>query len=118
MLGGIGSEYHITKTTELYGNITQAYRPIQFANLQAPPTTDVVDPNLKDAKGYNIDLGYRGKLKSYLQFDVSGFYLQYNNRVGAISPTGETYRLIKIFYIRLLYPHEIYFEAHSPLSSL
>ncbi len=94
VLGGIGSEYHLTKTTELYGNITQAYRPIQFANLQAPPTTDVVDPNLKDAKGYNIDLGYRGKLKSYLQFDVSGFYLQYNNRVGAISPTGETYRLI------------------------
>ncbi|RTL53176.1 MAG: TonB-dependent receptor [Sphingobacteriales bacterium] len=94
LLAGVGTEYHVTKTTEIYGNISQAYRPIQFANLQAPPTTDVVDPDLKDAKGYNIDLGYRGKLKNFLQFDVSGFYLQYNNRVGTITPTGATYRLI------------------------
>jgi Fe(3+) dicitrate transport protein len=94
LLAGIGTEYHITNSTEIYGNISQAYRPIQFANLQAPPTTDVVDPDLKDAKGYNIDLGYRGKVKNFLQFDVSGFYLQYNNRVGTITPTGATYRLI------------------------
>ncbi|MFR1446038.1 TonB-dependent receptor domain-containing protein, partial [Acinetobacter baumannii] len=78
VLAGIGTEYHITKATEVYANISQAYRPIQFANLQAPPTTDVVDPDLKDARGYNIDLGYRGKVKNFLQFDVSGFYLQYD----------------------------------------
>ena len=94
VLVGLGTEYHITKSTEIYANYSQAYRPIQFANLQAPPTTDVVDPNLKDAKGYNIDLGYRGKLHNYLQFDISGFLLQYNNRVGTITPTGATYRLI------------------------
>ena len=94
LLAGMGAEYHITKSTEFYANYTQAYRPIQFANLQAPPTTDVVDPNLKDARGYNIDLGYRGKVGTFLQFDVSGFYLQYNNRVGTITPSGATYRLI------------------------
>jgi Fe(3+) dicitrate transport protein len=94
LLAGVGTEFHVTKATEVYANISQAYRPIQFANLQAPPTTDVVDPDLKDAKGYNIDLGYRGKVKSFIQFDVSGFYLQYNNRVGTITPTGATYRLI------------------------
>jgi Fe(3+) dicitrate transport protein len=94
VLGGIGSEYHITTNTELYANFSQAYRPIQFANLQAPPTTDIVDTDLKDAKGYNIDLGYRGKVKNYLQFDISGFYLQYNNRVGTITTSGSNYRLI------------------------
>jgi Fe(3+) dicitrate transport protein len=94
ILAGVGTEFHVTKATEVYANISQAYRPIQFANLQAPPTTDVVDPDLKDAKGYNIDLGYRGKVKSFIQFDVSVFYLQYNNRVGTITPTGATYRLI------------------------
>ena len=94
LLGGVGAEYHVSKYTEVYANYTQAYRPIQFANLQAPPTTDVVDPNLKDARGYNIDLGYRGKVKNYLQFDVSSFYLQYNNRVGVITPTGANYRLV------------------------
>jgi Fe(3+) dicitrate transport protein len=95
LLAGVGTEFHVTKSTELYGNITQAYRPIQFANLQAPPTTDVVDPDLEDAKGYNIDLGYRGKLKDFFQFDVSGYYLQYNNRIGTITISGTpSYRLI------------------------
>ncbi len=94
LLAGIGAEYHLTKGTEFYANYSQAYRPIQFANLQAPPTTDVVDPNLKDAKGYNADLGYRGKVKSFLQFDVSGYYLLYQNRVGTITPSGASYRLI------------------------
>lgn len=99
VLVGIGAEYHVTPLTEIYANYAQAYRPIQFANLQAPPTTDIVDPNLSDAKGYNIDLGYRGKVKNYLQFDVSGFYLQYNNRVGTITiatpgSTPASYRLI------------------------
>ena len=88
LLAAIGAEYHITKGTEVYASFSQAFRPIQFANLQAPPTTDIVDENLKDSKGYNIDLGYRGKVSNYLQFDVSFFYLQYNNRIGAVTITG------------------------------
>ena len=94
LLAGLGAEYNVTTSTEIYANLTQAYRPIQFANLQAPPTTDIIDQNLKDAKGYNLDLGYRGKVKNYLQFDVSSFYLQYNNRVGTITPTGTTTRFV------------------------
>ena len=95
LLAGIGAEYHTTKSTELYANFSQAYRPIQFANLQAPPTTDVVDEDLKDSKGYNIDLGFRGKIKNYLQFDISVFYLQYNNRIGTVTVAGApSYRLI------------------------
>ena len=95
VLAGLGAEYHLTKTTEFYANYSQAYRPIQFANLQAPPTTDVVATDLEDSKGYNIDLGYRGKLQDYLQFDVSAFYLQYNNRIGTVTVAGTpSYRLI------------------------
>jgi Fe(3+) dicitrate transport protein len=95
LLAGIGAEYHVSPTTEFYANYSQAYRPIQFANLQAPPTTDVVDNDLKDSKGFNVDFGYRGKLKDYLQFDVSGYYLQYNNRIGTVTVTGTpSYRLI------------------------
>ena len=84
LLFGTTMEYHISKSTELYGSYTQAYRPIQFADLVTPPTTDVLDPNLKDAKGYNFDIGYRGNLKDFLQFDFSIFYLKYNNRIGTI----------------------------------
>jgi Fe(3+) dicitrate transport protein len=84
ILAGVGTEYHLTSMTEIYANITQAYRPVQFADLTAPPTTDVIDQDIKDAKGYNADLGFRGRFGSYLFFDVSGFYLQYNNRIGII----------------------------------
>jgi Fe(3+) dicitrate transport protein len=98
VLGGLGAEYHVTKTTEFYASYAQAYRPIQFANLQAPPSTNVVDPELKDAKGYNADLGYRGKIQNYLQFDVSGFYLFYDNRVGNVmrrdNPTDPSYTFV------------------------
>ena len=84
ILAGIGAEYHVGKNTEVYANISQAYRPVQFADLAAPPTTDIIDQNLRDARGFNADLGYRGKLADYLFFDVSAFWLQYNNRVGTI----------------------------------
>lgn len=82
VIAGIGSEYHLGKNTEVYANISQAYRPVQFADLAAPPTTDIIDQNLRDAKGFNADLGYRGKLADYLFFDLSIFWLQYNNRIG------------------------------------
>ena len=95
VLAGIGAEYHVSKNTEIYANITQAYRPIQFANLQAPPTTDVVDQDLEDAKGFNADLGFRGMIGEFVKVDVSAFYLQYNNRIGTITVTGTpSYRLI------------------------
>ena len=44
----------------------------------------MIDQDLKDAKGYNADLGYRGKIKNYLFFDAGIYYLQYNNRIGTI----------------------------------
>lgn len=84
LLAGVGAEYHLTIFSEFYANITQAYRPVQFADLTAPPTTDVVDQDIKDAKGYNADLGYRGRFGSWLFFDASAFFLQYNNRIGTI----------------------------------
>ena len=91
VLGGIGAEYHIGKgdATEIYGNITQAYRPLLFSDLTVSPTADSVDPQLKDAKGYNIDLGYRGKLKNFLFLDVSAYYLSYDNRVGRYAVNGK-----------------------------
>jgi Fe(3+) dicitrate transport protein len=85
MLFGAGSEFHINTQSEFYINISQAYRPVLISDLTPPATTDVIDQNLEDAKGYNFDLGYRGKIRNYLSFDVDYFYLKYNNRIGTIS---------------------------------
>ena len=55
-----------------------------FSDITPPAVTDVVDPNLRDASGYNADLGYRGTVKGFLNFDFSLFYLSYNNRIGGV----------------------------------
>ncbi len=85
---GAGMEYKIGKEIKLYSNIAQAYRPVLASDLLPPATTDVVDTNLKDASGYNVDFGYRGSMGNYLNFDVDYFYLDYNNRIGVITQTN------------------------------
>ncbi|SDA48686.1 Fe(3+) dicitrate transport protein [Algoriphagus alkaliphilus] len=85
---GVGSEYHVTKGTEFYANFSQAYRPVLISDLTPPATTDVIDPSLKDSRGYNVDFGYRGTLLSYLQFDLSYFHLNYKDRIGTIAQTN------------------------------
>lgn len=87
MIFGGGMEYHITPQSEFYSNISQAYRPVLISDLTPPATTDVIDENLQDARGYNFDFGYRGKVGNYLNFDVDYFYVNYNNRIGTITQT-------------------------------
>ena len=89
-LFGLGLEYKF-RTTNIYANITQAFRPVLFSDLTPPAVSDVIDPNLKDASGFNADIGFRGTFKNYLNFDFSLFYLSYNNRIGVINdPTQGT----------------------------
>ena len=95
-LFGVGFEYKLQKTN-FYANISQAYRPVLFSDLTPPAVTDVIDPNLKDSKGFNADLGYRGVYKGFINFDMSVFYLSYQDRVGVINqfvdndPSKKTY---------------------------
>ena len=88
LLFGGGAEYHLTEQSEFYSNISQAYRPVLISDLTPPATTDIIDENLQDARGYNFDFGYRGKVGNYLNFDVDYFYLNYNNRIGTITQTN------------------------------
>jgi Fe(3+) dicitrate transport protein len=81
-LAGIGIEYKLTKNTNFYANISQAYRPIDYSQLEPFGVTSRIDQNLKDSKGYNSDLGYRGTIKNYLNFDIGCFYLAYDKRIG------------------------------------
>ncbi len=92
LLGGIGLQYNWKNTTQLYANISQAYRPITYSELIPLGVSSQIDPNLKDAKGYTLDIGYRGLLAHVLTFDVGGFYMAYNNRIGLIEKEGQRYR--------------------------
>jgi Fe(3+) dicitrate transport protein len=95
-LFGTGLQYQANKYSQLYGNISQAYRPFLYANVTPADRLDVIDPSLKDSKGYDVDLGYRGHYQDVLNFDVNVFYLFYGNRVGLLTakrPDNNTYLL-------------------------
>lgn len=81
-LAGIGFELKPSKNTSIYANISQAYRPVDYSQLEPFGVTSRIDPNLKDSKGFNSDFGYRGTIKNYLNFDFGLFYLAYNDRIG------------------------------------
>ena len=93
LLFGIGAEYTTSPTTNIYANFSQGFRPVLFSELTPSATTDVIDPNIQDASGYNADLGYRGSLfKNILKFDVGVFRLFYDNRIGTISVDNAPFR--------------------------
>lgn len=86
-LFGIGLQYKTTHSTNIYANISQAYKPITYDQVTPYAVASRIDPNLKDAKGYNADLGWRGTFGRYLNFDVNAFYLAYDHRIGLVQLT-------------------------------
>lgn len=85
LLTGIGTSYRCYEDVEIYGNISQNYRAINFSDLRVVNANLVVDSNLKDEYGYTGDIGFRGKLwKEALVMDASAFVMVYRNRIGAV----------------------------------
>ncbi len=92
LLYGIGSELMITEKINAYGNYSQAYRPVTFSELTPSATTEIIDPELKDASGFNADFGFKGTIKNALNFDIGLFYLKYENRIGLITQNGAPFK--------------------------
>ncbi len=84
VLLGLGIAYKPIEAIELYGNFSQNYRSITFSDLRVVNPNFRVDPEIQDEKGFNADLGLRGTHKNIITYDLSGFVLAYNNRIGQI----------------------------------
>lgn len=81
---GANFEYKLFKNAAFYGGFSQAYRPMLFKDIIPSSTFEKVDPKIKDAYGYNLELGFRGDYK-FLKWDLTGFILQYYNRFGTLA---------------------------------
>ena len=83
MLMGLGVGYQLPAGLDAYANVSQNYRAINFSDLAVANPNLVVDSLLQDERGYNADMGLRGSfLEDRLRFDLSTFYLRYNDRIG------------------------------------
>ena len=82
VLLGAGLSYK--SSVEIYGNFSQNFRSVTFADISIINPAYSIDPNISDEKGHTIDFGLRGELNEYLSFDMSLFNLYYNDRIGFI----------------------------------
>jgi Fe(3+) dicitrate transport protein len=81
-LAGVGVSYITGASTELYANVSQAYRPILYSSLTPFGSVARIHPDLHSSRGGNADLGWRGTLGDALKFDLGAFYLWYGDRIG------------------------------------
>ncbi|MCD9019403.1 TonB-dependent receptor family protein [Parachryseolinea silvisoli] len=93
-LGGLNIDYITRKGNNVYAGFSQAYRPVIFKDIIPASAYETIDKDLKDATGYNMELGYRG-ITHGLRWDIGVFSLGYDNRLGTLEQTnpdnGTTY---------------------------
>lgn len=87
-LFGVSAEYITRKGYALYAGWAQSYRPVIFKDIIPASTYEVVDKDLKDATGYNLEAGYRGSWNT-LRWDAGVFQLNYDNRLGSLEEKNE-----------------------------
>ncbi len=91
---GLNAQYNINEVQNLYAGWSQAYRPVIFKDIIPGNFYERADKNLKNAYGYNAELGWRGASKGF-RWDVGAFTMLYNNRLGNITQySGELDTLI------------------------
>ncbi len=83
-LFGVNAEYTAGYEQTFYAGWSQAYRPVILKDIIPANIYEQVDKNLRDADGYNLELGWRGAAGG-LKWDLSAFALQYNNRLGTLA---------------------------------
>jgi Fe(3+) dicitrate transport protein len=92
VLFGLGTTYRCFEDVEIYGNVSQNYRAINFSDVRVLNDNLLVDSNLTDEHGWTADLGFRGKLlKNALTLDAGVFIMMYNNRIGQVQKEVSDY---------------------------
>lgn len=79
---GLSTQIMLHKDHIFYAGWAEAYRPVIFADLIPGNALEKTDQNLMDAHGYNLELGFRGKIKSWGTYHITAFQILYKNRVG------------------------------------
>ncbi len=90
----INGQYRLSSSINLYGGWAQAYRPAVFKDIIPGSILEKANPNTSDARGYNAEMGIRGKeFSDRFSFDVTAFDLLYRNRLGSqiITEGTQTY---------------------------
>ena len=91
-LFGAGISYKISKNNQLYTNLTQNYRAINFSDIRVNNPNIVIDTAIRDEYGFTAELGWRGLLKEYMIYDIAAFYIFYGDKIGLAPVPGTILR--------------------------
>ena len=83
-LFGLGLSYDHSDDLEVYANLSQNYRSVTFSDIRTVNPSFIIDPNIRDEKGYTADFGARGSWRDVLSYDIGGFSMIYDDRIGII----------------------------------
>ena len=97
LLGGLGVSFK-QSTFEIYGNISQNYRAINFSDLRIDNPNARVDSTLTDERGFTADLGIRTPTGKAFFGEITAFYIAYKNRIGLLLKTDD--RLFNDYRLR------------------
>lgn len=84
VLLGVGISNEFSSKLEFYSNISQNYRSVTFSDIRTVNPSFVIDADIGDEKGYTFDFGLRGRLKNHVSYDLSGYTVLYNDRIGTV----------------------------------
>ena len=81
-LYGLGASLKTINSLEIYGNISQNYRSVTFADISIINPAFSINPNISDEKGMTVDIGLRGDISDLVSLDITLFNLLYKDRIG------------------------------------
>ncbi len=96
IIAGVGISYKPFNHVEAYSNLSQNYRSITFSDMRIANPSSVIDPGLKDERGYSFDAGIRSDQNVLVNYDVSYFLLDYRNRIGEVQFYDDMNRVMRL----------------------
>jgi len=83
-LFGLRAERRLGGGGEFYAGWSQAYRPMLLKDLLPENALEVSDSSMRDARGWTIEAGARGRRGPRFGYDIGAFWMRYDGRFGAL----------------------------------
>jgi Fe(3+) dicitrate transport protein len=80
---GLGLSYHLNEESQIYANISEAYKALSWADAIPSSAVETVASDIKAAKTLNSEIGYRGQTDK-INWDLSAFFIRYENKIAKV----------------------------------
>lgn len=85
---GLGTEYELAPNVQIYGNVSQSYRPKLYTQTVPTGGTTLIPQDLNESQAWQYEVGFRGKPVSWASWDVSAFLMDFDNQIGRVALPG------------------------------